>query len=135
MCRRKLREVLPTSDAGEAGRKSAFTLGSAGSERVIQMQRWRLQVVMNVRGSEPLPPSPLTVNSQHQGKKRRCNIGPTAVDRGGRLKSIQARVRTAANLTQTLNLTLICLPPSKGSTAKIRDAPTSGRRQQTEKKN
>ena len=57
-----LREGPPTSDAGEppphsdadeAGRKTYFSQVRTCSERVIQMGRWELQVVKNVRGSGP----------------------------------------------------------------------------------
>ena len=40
-----------------------------------------------------------TVQRQHSGKKRRSNIGPTAVDRGGMLKNDWTKVRSVALLT------------------------------------
>ena len=45
-------EPPPHSDAGEVGR-NLFSQVRTCSERVIQMGRWELQVVKNVRGSGP----------------------------------------------------------------------------------
>ena len=47
-----------------------------------------------VRSAAPLN----TVQGQHRGKKRLCNIGPTAMDGGGMLKNNWIKVRIAVLL-------------------------------------
>ena len=87
----------PTSDAGEAGIKRYFSQVSTCSERVVQMGRWELQVVKNVRGSGPPPFS--TASTDSTTGIRGAATGPTAMDEGGILKNDWAKVRIAVLLT------------------------------------